>query len=584
MIHFVGAGPGALDLITLRGMRLLQSAGMIVYAGSLVNTELLTYASPDCEVHNSASMTLDEVIETMQDGFTRGLSVIRLHTGDPSLYGAVREQMERLKTLGIPFKIVPGVSSFCAAAAALHAEYTLPGVSQTLIITRMEGRTPVPEREKIQNLAVHGASMAVFLSTGMVRELCQALAESGGYSAGTPAALVYKASWPEEKILRGTLTTLPEQAEAEGIRKTALILIGNFLGDSYETSRLYDASFSHGFRKAKNEEVFPETQTPAGLAGAPPVVFAAFTRQGAELASRLSGAIGGGRVFVPERFAGEGREPFPGTVSAWAGEWFPKSGALVFVSAAGIAVRAIAPHLRNKAADPAVVVLDDAGYSVVSLLSGHIGGGNDLARKIAALTGGNAVVTTATDTHRIEAADSWAAKNDCSVENPAAIKPVSAAMLEGLPVGVAVTDEIFEETPPPWPVTLWLRPRVLVLGVGCKRGTAKEALDAAAEDFLRGAGRSPLSLKAVASINLKRDEPAILDFCRKHGPIPLLTYSAEELNRVEGSFSSSQRVLEVTGVDNVCERAAVLASGGGPLLRGKTLYPGIALALARCKP
>ncbi|MDR2523350.1 MAG: precorrin-4 C(11)-methyltransferase [Synergistaceae bacterium] len=582
MIHFVGAGPGALDLITLRGMRLLRGAGMIVYAGSLVNTEFLTCAPPDCEAHNSASMTLDEVIKTMQDGFTRGLSVVRLHTGDPSLYGAVREQMERLKTLGIPFEIVPGVSSFCAAAAALHAEYTLPGVSQTLIITRMEGRTPVPEREKIQNLAVYGASMAVFLSAGMVRELCQALTESGGYSAGTPAALVYKASWPEEKILRGTLATLPEQAE--GIRKTALILVGNFLGGSCEMSRLYDASFSHEFRKAKNEEISPETQTPAGLADAPPVVFAAFTRQGAELASRLSGVIGEGRVFVPERFAGEGRETFPGTVSAWAGEWFPRSRALVFISAAGIAVRAIAPHLRNKAADPAVVVLDDAGRSVVSLLSGHIGGGNDLARKIAALTGGNAVVTTATDTHRIEAADDWAAKNGCFVENPTAIKSVSAAMLEGLPVGVAVTDEVFEEMPPPWPVTLWLRPRVLVLGVGCKRGTAKEALDAAAEDFLRGAGRSPLSLKAVASINLKRSEPAILDFCRKHGPVPFLTYSAEELNRVEGPFFSSQRVLEVTGVDNVCERAAVLASGGGPLLRGKTIYPGIALALARCKP
>jgi precorrin-4 C11-methyltransferase len=541
---------------------------MIVYAGSLVNPKLLTYASSGCEVHDSASMTLEQVIETMRGGFTRKLSVVRLHTGDPSLYGAVREQMDRLRALGIPFKVVPGVSSFCAAAAALHAEYTLPGVSQTLVITRMEGRTPVPEREKIQNLAVHGASMAVFLSAGMVTELCQALTEGGGYSAETPAALVYKASWPEERVLRGTLATLPEQAK--GIRKTALILVGNFLGDDYELSRLYNASFGHEFRKADNGA--PETQ-----AGAPPVVFAAFTRQGAELASRLSEAMGG-RVFVPERFAREKREPFSGKVSAWAEEWFPRAKALVFVAAAGIAARAIAPCLRDKAVDPAVVVLDDAGRNVISLLSGHIGGANELARRIAALTGGNAVITTATDTHKIEAADDWAVRNGCVVENAEAIKYVSAAMLEGLPMGVAVTDETF--TLPPWPVTLWLRPQTLVLGVGCKRGIKKEALNAAIEDFLRGAGRSFLSLKVVASIDLKRGEPAILEFCRERG-IPFLTYDAEELGRVEGPFSSSRKVLEVTGVDNVCERAAVLASGGGPLLRSKTLYPGIALALAR---
>ena len=250
-VHFVGAGPGAADLITVRGMRLLQNAGMIIYAGSLVNPELLNYAPPGCEVRDSASMTLDEVINAIKDGHGRGLSVVRLHSGDPSLYGAVREQMDRLKALGVPLEVVPGVSSFCAAAAALNAEYTLPGVSQTLIITRMEGRTPVPERESVQKLAVHGASMALFLSAGMLKELCAALIE-GGYRPETPAALVYKASWPEQKILRGTLDNLPGQAEAANVRKTALVLAGDFLENEYELSKLYDASFGHGFRDARH--------------------------------------------------------------------------------------------------------------------------------------------------------------------------------------------------------------------------------------------------------------------------------------------------------------------------------------------
>ena len=251
MVHFVGAGPGAPDLITVRGMKLLQDAGMVIYAGSLVSPELLGYVPPNCKIRDSASMTLDEIIDTMKHGNGLGLTVVRLHTGDPSLYGAVREQMDRLRALGIPFEVVPGVSSFCAAAAALNAEYTLPGVSQTLIITRMEGRTPVPERESIRKLAAHGSSMAIFLSAGKIKELCSALIEGGGYTPETPAALVYKASWPEQKILRGTLADLPKQAETTNIRKTSLVVVGEFLGDDYELSKLYDASFGHEFRDAK---------------------------------------------------------------------------------------------------------------------------------------------------------------------------------------------------------------------------------------------------------------------------------------------------------------------------------------------
>ena len=249
MIHFVGAGPGAPDLITLRGAKLLGESGMIIYAGSLVNPELLKLAPKGCEIYNSASMTLDEVIDKLNSANERGLNAVRLHTGDPSIYGAIREQMDRLKALGIPYDITPGVSSFCAAAAAAEAEYTLPSVSQTVIITRMEGRTPVPPREKLASLAAHQASMALFLSSGLMEATCAALLE-GGYPPETPAAVVYKASWPEQKVLRGTIATISAQAEAENIRNTALILVGRFLGNDYELSKLYDASFSHGFRAA----------------------------------------------------------------------------------------------------------------------------------------------------------------------------------------------------------------------------------------------------------------------------------------------------------------------------------------------
>lgn len=250
MVDFVGAGCGAADLITLRGKRLIENADVIIYAGSLVNPELLQYAKTECEIFNSAYMTLEEVISVMENAENSGKNTVRLHTGDPSLYGAIREQMDRLDKLGINYEICPGVSSFCGAAAALKAEYTLPSISQTVIITRMAGRTPVPGSESIESLAQHGSTMVIFLSTGMLEELSGRLIE-GGYSADTPAAIVYKASWEDEKVCRCTVESLAETAAKNGIEKTALITVGSFLGNDYELSKLYDASFETGFRKAE---------------------------------------------------------------------------------------------------------------------------------------------------------------------------------------------------------------------------------------------------------------------------------------------------------------------------------------------
>ena len=246
MIYFVGAGPGAVDLISVRGERLLKQADVVIYAGSLVNPELLNNCKPGCAKYDSAGMTLGDVIDVMKAD--QGI-IVRLHTGDPSIYGAIREQMDALRALNRAFEIVPGISSFCAAAAALEAEYTLPGVSQTVIISRMAGRTPVPEREQIEALASHGATMVLFLSAGMIPELCLALVR-GGYRADTPCAIVYRASWPDQLVIRGNLHTIADMAKAQGIGRQALVCVGDFLGDDYELSKLYDASFAHGYREA----------------------------------------------------------------------------------------------------------------------------------------------------------------------------------------------------------------------------------------------------------------------------------------------------------------------------------------------
>lgn len=252
MVHFIGAGPGDPDLITVKGKRLIEEADVIIYAGSLVNPQVLAGARPDAAIYNSAGMTLPEVIAVMKEADSQGKTVARVHTGDPSVYGAHREQMVRLDELGIPYDVVPGVSSFLAAAASMKKEYTLPGISQTVILTRMEGRTPVPEKEQIEALAVHQASMAVFLSAGQMDELSSRLIR-GGYPETTPAAVVYKASWEDEKIVTGTLKDIGERVRQAGIRKTAMITVGRFLGDEFELSRLYDENFSHGYRAAKGE-------------------------------------------------------------------------------------------------------------------------------------------------------------------------------------------------------------------------------------------------------------------------------------------------------------------------------------------
>ena len=246
-VYFVGAGPGDPELISIKGKRIIDEADVIIYAGSLVNKEVLRDAKKGAFIYNSASMNLDEVIEVTKNAVFSGKMVARVHTGDPSIYGAIREQMDRLDEYNIEYEVIPGISSFLATAAALKKEYTLPAVTQTLILTRMEGRTPVPDKERIEELAKHRATMIIFLSIGAIEELATRLKE--GYEENTPVAVVYKASWEEQKIVRGNLNNIARLVKEAGISKTALVVVGDFLGDEYELSKLYDKNFSHEYRK-----------------------------------------------------------------------------------------------------------------------------------------------------------------------------------------------------------------------------------------------------------------------------------------------------------------------------------------------
>ena len=249
-VHIVGAGPGDPELITRKGYRLVQEADVVIYAGSLVNPAILEACKEGCEIHNSASMSLDDVLAVTKARVAEGKTVVRLHTGDPAIYGAIQEQMDALKEMGITYDVTPGVSSFLATAAALQQEYTLPNVTQTVIITRMEGRTPMPEKEKLSMLASHGATMCIFLSVQMIDKVAAELIE-GGYDKTTPVAIVVKASWPDQRIIRGTLETIADVVSEEGVIRQAMIVVSRVLDTDYELSKLYDKGFAHMYRDAK---------------------------------------------------------------------------------------------------------------------------------------------------------------------------------------------------------------------------------------------------------------------------------------------------------------------------------------------
>lgn len=586
MIHIVGAGPGDRKLITVRGRELLEAADVVIFAGSLIPRQLLSWCKKDAKIYDSSRMTLDEVLSVMKRESGDGKEVVRLHTGDPSIYGAIREQIEGLSGDGdsLQVEIVPGVSSFTAAAAALQAEYTVPGVSQSVIITRMEGRTPVPEREKLEELARHGASMAIFLSASMAAEVSQALISSGGFDEDTPAAIAAAVAHEDEKLIRCSVGSLEDAVVSAGISRTALILVGDFLRQDVacQKSRLYAPDFSTGYRRGSEGQVIR-------------CIF--FTGKGAVIAEKLREGLG--EEFEAVSFEKGMR------LDDWTRIAFAEAKAVIFIGAAGIAVRAIAPHLRGKALDPAVIVVDDRGENVIPILSGHIGGGNALAKRIAGILGGKPVITTSTDINGVFAIDTWAAENGMRIINPDRIRAVSSKLLRGekvlvksyvnisgeLPENIVMSGDEAGEPLPDVVIgsvdsknnsALQIVAPVFIIGAGCRRGVEASRVKEAFEMFCRENSIREDMVAAIASINIKKDEPALRKLAEDSGA-ELLTFDAEELNDIEGfegEFSSSDFVESITGVDCVCERSAVKAAGARRLFVKKTVFDGVTFAAA----
>ena len=637
MVHFVGAGPGACDLITVRGMNRIKEADVIIYAGSLVNPALLSYAKADCKIYNSAHMTLDAVVDVMREAEAAGKGTVRLHTGDPSVYGAIREQMDLLDEYGIAYDVCPGVSAVFGAAASLACEYTLPDVTQTLILTRAEGKTPVPEKENLRSLAAHRASLVLYLSSGLARKVRQELL-IGGYAEDTPVAVVYKATWPEEKIIRTTLAKLPEDMEAAGITKTALIIVSPALGSVYEKSRLYDAAFATEYRGA-TEIAFP--------AGIRRVLLITCSVRGyatmQKLAKKLEN-ISGAEIIAKVKCEALPEVSMKETVKACVDEYFEQVDAIVFVTASGIAVRSVAEHLTHKSKDPAIVCMDECSKHVISLVSGHAGGANALTQMLADVMWATPVITTATDVEGQFSIDDYAREHNLVVTDWAKAKAISAEVLAtgakpvwvdeaevsqeeeknaceickeqkstGIDVGKIENDGCENEigvqklqigshqvviTPQDVSVdaqTLQLIPRCIVAGVGCKKGIPVDKIEHAVQDAFAKAGLRMEALCAVVSIDLKKEEAGLLEFCETRN-VPFETYAAEELQAVPGTYSASEFVSGVTGVDNVCERSAVKYASEhgmnqgeqllgrqakhGELLLRKQAYGGVTVALA----
>ncbi len=626
MVHFVGAGPGASDLITVRGMNRIKEADVIIYAGSLVNPELLSYAKADCAIYNSAHMTLDAVVAVMRDAETAGKETVRLHTGDPSVYGAIREQMDLLDEYGIGYDVCPGVSAVFGAAASLACEYTLPDVTQTLILTRAEGKTPVPEKENLRSLAAHRASLVLYLSSGLARKVRQELL-LGGYAEDTPVAVVYKATWPEEKIIRTTLARLPEDMEAAGITKTALIIVSPALGSIYEKSKLYDAAFATEYRGAT------EIVLPAGICR---VLLITCSVRGYATMQKLAkklGKISGAEIITKVKCEALPEVSMKETVKACVDEYFEQVDAIVFVTASGIAVRSVAEHLTHKSKDPAIVCMDECGKHVISLVSGHAGGANALTQMLADVMWATPVITTATDVEGQFSIDDYAREHNFVVTDWAKAKTISAEVLATGAKPVWVEEPVVAQgeekgaceirkelkstgidgcenrvdgcengidgcenridgcknrvdvkrlqigshqviiTPKDVPVdaqTLQLIPRCIVAGVGCKKGTPVDKIEHAVQDAFAKAGLRMEALCAVSSINLKKEEAGLLEFCESRN-VPFETYAAEELQAVPGTYSASEFVSGVTGVDNVCERSAVKYASEHGMNQGERL-------------
>ncbi|MDR0931697.1 MAG: precorrin-4 C(11)-methyltransferase [Victivallales bacterium] len=589
-ITFVGAGPGAIDLITLRGVSALEEAEIVVYAGSLVNEKLLERAQTT-QLVNSAKLTLSEVITCMAEGFRAGKRVVRLHTGDPAIYGAVAEQYRELDRLGIPYEVVPGVSSAFAAAAALKVELTMPEVSQSVIFSRVGGRTTIPESEELEHLAACGTTLCLYLSVGEMISLVQKL-RATGMNTDTPVAVVYRASWENEKIVRGTLKDIAEKVEKANIHRQAMIIIGRVLDRAGENSKLYCDTFPTAFREADK---------PLEFSGK--VAIFALTRIGTLKAAEIAPGLQDAQIVLPQKYANLVPAqrlicyPDGGFAKAFKECWGQYDG-LIMVCAAGIAIRHMAKLIDKKSVDPAIVVCDTEGNYALSLLSGHLGGANRLAKIVAKITNGKPVITTATDSQNIMALDELAARFHYRIDSMEKLKKISSAILDGKSFELSMSQELFEryyadnpqfkliaDTPDitvkavDSELILHLYRRNYTLGIGCRRGVSAEAIDSAINEVLSQNLIAPDLIIALGTAELKRDEPGLLEFAQQRS-LSLHFFSAEELNCIEVPNPSKVATLRL-GIHSVAEAAALLSAGpGAKLIVPKTAKGAVTVAVA----
>jgi len=601
-VYFIGAGPGDPELITVRGAKIIEAADLIVYAGSLVPRPLLSKAKKGAGIYDSASLSLEETHGLLSEGVKKGMIVARVHTGDPALYGAIQEQIQLLEKEEIPFEVVPGVTVAFAAAATLGRQFTQPDGSQTLILTRLAGRTKVPEKENLAGLSQHQASLVVYLSVSKIREVVAELKQ--GYPADTPVVVAYRVGWPDEKFIAGTLADIAEGVEKSGIKRQAVILVGQALkGELAGRSKLYDPTFAHGFRESQQKE----------KSGRHGVAVLALTPAGSKLAARIATKLEESSLYLPHKEASSfgGAYPFSDFKETFA-KCVQKHEGLVCVMATGIVVRFLAPLLQSKDEDPAVVVLDETGKNVISLVSGHLGGANRLAREVAAITGGQEVITTATDVQGKISFDELAKKAGLVIENLDRVKTLNMALLRGGQIGVYdpgkwlpphigetaglrilqrpeeageaglagwiyVDDMRASFEPPP---CLVLRPKSLVLGVGCKRGTEAAEIGAAVDKVFEDHNLSLLAVRNLATVELKEDEEGLNELIKKHH-WPTVYYSVSDLQASVEVPSPSDKVREHLGVESVCEKAAILSAGAEKLLVPKQILGKVTVAVAR---
>lgn len=622
-VYFVGAGPGVPDLITVRGRDIITQADLVLYADSLVQESVAHLAcKPDAQIVGSSGLHLKQIVALMVECTRAGGIVARVQTGDPSLYGTTHEQMRALDEHGVAYEMVPGVTAAFAAAARLGVELTVPEVVQTVILSRVAGRTPVPETEALRSLAAHGASLCLYLSISQIETLVAELLAGGVYTPDTPVAVAHMITWPGESIITGTLADIAAKVQVAGYQRHAVILVTPTLDPLLQrNSRLYDSRFTHGFRTAEVSGTAHTTAT----APQPQAVVIAITRQGSKLAAHLAHELNAVPVvptrFLPDVQADVVCHTYHDAIAAEIRRRWGQHRHIILIMASGVAVRAIAPLLTHKASDPAVVCLDEAGRSVIPLLGGHQAGANELAHRIAAITGGHAAITTASDVQHKPALDLLGKDAGWRIDPASALTHASACLVNGDLMGIYVdpalptmrdqiatwlpqTDsfrfvEVLEELHhSSYAAALIIshqrltvhhhhllhksvlyRPPVLVVGIGCQRGVTAGELRTALETTLYESGLAMQSVAALATVDIKAEEPGLQALSHVLA-LPLRIVERERLAVLDhGDFSPSaaQERLNLPGIAEPC---AVVVAGSHTLLVPKQRFEHCTIAIA----